>query len=157
MKKVICVIFTFCIMCSLAGCADFFGGTLFLFFTAANDDRANKETIVAFVCEQEDELLQAIEDRDFSAFEHKGFIQDISVGNAVVEFSCGGMGIGSATSYVGFYYTPDNDVSAVWCAPSSSALLIPSGNGFAWQEPNGDNRFYAEKICENFYYYEASF
>lgn len=157
MKKVICVIFTFCIMCSLAGCADSFGGTLFLFFTAANDDRANKETIVAFVCEQEDELLQAIEDRDFSAFEHKGFIQDISVGNAVVEFSCGGMGIGSATSYVGFYYTPDNDVSAVWCAPSSSALLIPSGNGFAWQEPNGDNRFYAEKICENFYYYEASF
>ena len=157
MKKVICVILAFCMMCSFAGCADFLGGSLFLIFAAANDDRADKETIAAFVCEQEDALLQGIENRDFSAFEQKGFIKDIAIDKGVVEFSCGGMGMGSATSYVGFYYTPDNDISAVWCAPSSPDLLTPSGKGFAWQEPNGDNRFYAEKICENFYYYEASF
>ena len=87
MKKVICVILAFCMMCSFAGCADFLGGSLFLIFAAANDDRADKETIAAFVCEQEDALLQGIENRDFSAFEGKGFIKDIAVDNGVVEFS----------------------------------------------------------------------
>ena len=74
-----------------------------------------------------------------------------------MDFSCGGVGIGSATTYVGFYYTPDHNISAVWCAPSSPDSMTPLGNGYEWQEPNGDNRYYTEHICGNFYYYEASF
>ena len=31
------------------------------------------------------------------------------------------------------------------------------GSGFEWREANGDNRYYVEHICGNFYYYEASF
>ena len=104
-----------------------------------------------------DELLKAIENGDFSAFENKGFIKDIDPDEVVVDFSCGGAGVGSGTSYVGFYYTTDNDMTAVWCAPSSASLLTPSGNGFEWQESNGDNWYYTEHICGNFYYYEASF
>ena len=82
---------------------------------------------------------------------------DIDADDTVVDFSCGGAGIGSSTSYVGFYYTLDNDMTAVWCAPSFASLLMASGNGFEWHEPNGDNRYYTEHICGNFYYYEASF
>ena len=39
----------------------------------------------------------------------------------------------------------------------SGGKLAPSGNGFEWQEANGDNWYYTEHICGNFYYYEASF
>jgi hypothetical protein len=97
------------------------------------------------------------EDKDFSDYENKGFIKKIDCDIHVVDFSCGGAGVGSGTSYVGFFYTADDDMAAVWCAPYSEASLEPSGSGFAWQEENGDNRYYTEHICGHFYYYEASF
>ena len=92
-----------------------------------------------------------------AAFENQGFIKQIEDDDEAVDFSCGGAGVGSGTSYVGFYYTPDNDMTAVWCAPSSSLMLVPCGDGYEWWEPNGDNHYYTEHICGNFYYYEASF
>ena len=157
MKKIICMLLVLCMLLPLAGCSDVLGGAFFLFLAATSDDSADKDEIIEFVCEKEDELLKAIEDGDFSAFENKGFIKDIDADETVVDFSCGGAGIGSGTSYVGFYYTPNNDMTAVWCAPSSSGSLTPSENGFEWREPNGDNRYYTEHICGNFFYYEASF
>ena len=157
MKKIICMLLVLCMLLPLAGCSDVLGGAFFLFLVATSDDSADKDEIIEFVCEKEDELLKAIEDGDFSAFENKGFIKDIDADETVVDFSCGGAGIGSGTSYVGFYYTPNNDMTAVWCAPSSSGSLTPSKNGFEWRESNGDNWYYTEHICGNFSYYEASF
>ena len=157
MKKIICMFLVLCMLLPLAGCSDVLGGAFFLFLGATSDDSADKDEIIEFVCEKEDELLKAIEDGDFSAFENKGFIKDIDADETVVDFSCGGAGIGSGTSYVGFYYTPNNDMTAVWCAPSSSSSLTPSKNGFEWRESNGDNWYYTEHICGNFFYYEASF
>ncbi len=150
MKKMICGLLVLCMLFSLVGCSDSLGGALFLFLAATGDDSAAKEEIFEFVCEEEEALLQAIEKGDFSAFENKGFIKSIDADEATVEFYCGGAGVGSATSEVGFFYTADNDMTAVWCAP-------PSGNGFEWHEPNGDNWYYVEHICGNFYYYVASF
>ena len=138
MKKIICTLLIICSLFSLVGCS-------------------TQKAITKFVQEKEAELLEAVETKDFSALEYNGFIKDVKVTASVVEFSCGGSGIGSATSYVGFYYTPDNDMTALWCAPSSADSLTPSGNGFAWKEPHGDNRYYTEHICGNFYYYKASF
>ena len=157
MKKLLCVFLVICMLFSLAGCSDVLGGAFFLLLTATSDDSADKDDVFEFVCEEEEALLKAIEDGDFSAFENKGFIKSIDADTNVVDFSCGGAGVGSGTSYVGFYYTADNDMTAVWCAPSSASSLIPSGNGFEWQETNGDNWYYTEHICGNFYYYEASF
>ena len=158
MKKLICVFLVICMLFSLTGCAEkVLGSAVFLFLVATSDDSADKNDVFEFVSDNEEELLKAIENGDFSAFENKGFIKDIDPDEAVVNFSCGGAGVGSGTSYVGFYYTTDNDMTAVWCAPSSASLLTPSGNGFEWQESNGDNWYYTEHICGNFYYYEASF
>ena len=155
MKKIICMLLVLCMLLPLAGCSDVLGGAFFVFLVATSDDSADKDEIIEFVCEKEDELLKAIENGDFSAFENKGFIKDIDADETVVDFSCGGAGIGSGTSYVGFYYTPNNDMTAVWCAPSSSGSLTPSKNGFEWRESNGDNWYYTEHICGNFFYYEA--
>ena len=157
LKKGFALLLAVIMVFSLSGCSDILGGAFFLFLVATGDDRADKDEVFDFVSENEEELLKAIEAGDLSAFENQGFIKDIDPDETVVDFSCGGAGVGSGTSYVGFYYTSENDMAAVWCAPSSASSLIPSGNGFEWQEANGDNRYYTEHICGNFYYYEASF
>lgn len=157
MKKLLCVCVAIMLTFSLTACSDLLGGAYFLYLIVSGDDSADRDAIFEFVCENEEELLKAIQDSDFSAFENQGFIKEIDADEAVVDFSCGGAGVGSGTSYVGFYYSPENDMAAVWCAPPSASALTPSGNGFVWQEPNGDNRYYTEHICGDFYYYEASF
>ena len=154
MKKIISLLLTLCLVVSLPGLLT---GAMFMIFAAVSDDRASKKEVFEFVRKQEDELLEAIKSGDFSDFENQGLIKDINPDSQVVEFYCGGAGFGSGTSYVGFYYSPDDNMSAVWCAPPSDSSLIPSGDGFRWQEPNGDNQYYTEHICGNFYYYEASF
>ena len=117
----------------------------------------DKDEVFEFVWEKDEELLKAIENEDFSAFENKSFIKNIDADEAIVDFSCAGAGNGSGTSYVGFYYSPNDDMTAVWCASYFADALMPSGNGFEWQEQNGDTRYYTEHICGHFYYYEASF
>lgn len=156
-KKGLSLLLVVIMLSSLSGCSEILGGAFFLLLVATGDDGADKDEVFEFVCEHEEELLQAIEDGDFSSFENQGFIKDIDADDTVVDFSCGGAGIGSGTSYVGFYYTPDDDMTAVWCAPSSISAMTASGDGYEWREPNGDNRYYTEHICGNFYYYEASF
>ena len=138
-------------------CVSFILAMILIFFVITRDDRASQSAVMSFVNAHQDALVQAIEAREFSDFENKGIIKDIRFSGRTVEFSCGGAGIGSGAAYVGFYYTPKNDMTALWCAPSSAGAFKPSGNGFAWQEPHGDNRYYTEHICGHFYYYEASF
>ena len=157
LKKGLALLLAVIMAFSLSGCSDILGGAFFLFLVITGDDSADKDEVFDFVRENEEELLKAIEAGDFSAFENQGFIKDIDPDETVVDFYCGGAGVGPNTSYVGFFYTPDNDMTAVWCAPLSASGLIPSGNGFEWQEANGDNRYYTEHICGNFYYYAASF
>lgn len=155
-KKTFCLLLAVLLLFSLSGCREILAGGLFLLFAFTSDDRADKSDIFEFVSENEAALLEAIETGDFSAFENQGFIGRIDADEAVVDFSCGGAGLGSGTAYAGFFYTPEQDMSAVWCAPSSG-LLVPAGNGYEWTEPGGDNRYYTEHICGNFYYYTASF
>lgn len=157
MKRILGVLLVLCMLFSMAGCEKTLGSASFLFLVITDDDSADKEDIFEFVRENEEALLKAMEAGNFSAFENKGFLKDINMSKTVVDFSCGGAGVGSSTSYVGFYYTPANDMTAVWCAPPHPGSLLPSGKGFLWQEPDGDNRYYTEHICGNFYYYEASF
>lgn len=157
MKKGLCLLLAAALLVSLCGCSDIVGSALLFFFAAANDDRATKAEIIAFVQEQEDALLQAVESGDYAAFADGELIRDIEQDQEIVDFFCGGAGIGSNTSYVGFYYTSTHDMTALWCAPGDSSALVASGNGYEWQEPAGDNRYYTEHICGNFYYYEADF
>ena len=118
------------------------------------DDRAGKTEIFVFVQTHENALLQAIEHEDFSSLENRDVVKSIYPDEQCVDFSCGGAGFGPATSYVGFFYTPEHDMGAVWCG-CDAALLVPCGVGFEHRE--GDNRYYVEHICGNFYYYEASY
>lgn len=98
-----------------------------LYYIVSNfDDSAEKEDVFNFVCENEKELLKAIENEDYSEFENQSMIKNINPDETAVYFYCGGAGFGPSTFYVGFFYTPDNDMFAVWCAPSPSDPLAPS-------------------------------
>ena len=158
MKKLLCVFLCGILMFSLPGCSieEAFGSAVFLFLAATGDDRAEKEDIFTFVTENRDDLLRCIEENDHSAFERHKIIQSITVNTDHVDYDCGGAGVGSGTSYRGFFYSSKGDMTAPWCI-QTGAKLTASGAGFEWQESSGDNWYYVEMICEGFYYYEASF
>lgn len=156
-KKGLCLLTAVILLFSLAGCSDWVGGAVFMWLIATGDDRVSKEEILSFVRENEEALLEAVESGDYSDFENRGFIQGIDEGGTAVDFYCGGVGIAPSSTYVGFFYTEENDPAAIWCAPGSADMLTPSGNGLSWRETNGDNRYYTEHICGNFYYYESSY
>ena len=161
-KKLLCMLLALVMIFSLSGCVcmldEAVSSAVFLFLCATDSgDYADKEDIISFVCENEEALRSAIESNDYSDFENKGVVGDISFDYNGVEFSCGGAGMGAETFYTGFFYTSSNDMTAVWCAPSSADFLEESGDGYEWKEQQGDNRYYTQKICKNFYYYEAEY
>lgn len=160
MKKTLCVLLVIAVAVCLMNSRiveQAVGSAVFLFLSLTSDDSEDRAEIIAFVLDHHDELMTCIQDNDFSVFENHKFIKEINPKKDVVDFYCGGAGIGSATSYCGFYYTPENDIYSIWCAPGKNAAMAASGDGFLWEEKNGDNRYYTEQICDCFYYYEASF
>ena len=72
-----------------------------------------------------------------------------------MEFYCGGSGLVPSSSYYGFYYSPDDLPLAVDVTLTEN--LGPEGDGFGWGEPDGDNRYYTERIMKNWYYYESHY
>lgn len=156
MKKALCLLLVLLMLLSFTGCSDLFGAYLFCAMIATGDDRAEKEEILSFVTEHEEELLQAIEDGSFSDYENKAPVISVSTYNSVVTFYCGGVGIAPASTYVGFFYTPQDDITAAY-PHASQEDFIPFEDGFLWKEESGDNLLYAEKICDCFYYYEETY
>lgn len=124
------------------------------------DGRADKDMIFRLVTDNQQLLLNCIEKNNFDELNwslSSLSIREVDVNEDHVDFSCGGAGFGSQTAYRGFFYTENDDMYAVWCAPPNDQLLSADGAGYTWTEENGDNTYYVEKICDNFYYYDASF
>lgn len=134
----------------------------FLLLLDGCEDRAAKEDILSFVLEKEESILNCIETGDYTALEGQKPIVEISADDDCTDFYCGGSGFASGSMYVGFFYTKEDDMKAIWCAPSlPEHTLTPCDNGYIWKEvwtdEGGDNTYYVEKIVENIFYYEACF
>ncbi len=71
---------------------------------------------------------------------------------AFVEFTCGGWGLGSSTSYYGVYYSP----SGPQPFQGAEVELASQNGGYAWQG-EGDNRGFTRPLGGDFYYFEAHF
>ena len=124
---------------------------------ALNDSLSKKE-ILALVEENSALVLQDIEKNEFSETLLIEGIKEISPVEDVIDFYCGGAGMGPATSYYGFYYTAEDVPAAIFCGTSlgSKELLAQDGKGFS-VSAEGDDHYYTEKILDHFYYYEAHF
>lgn len=140
MKKVIVVLLAVCTVIFL------FSGT-----------RSDRERITGYVEAHEEMLISCIQSGDYASAERSILIREVNVEEDHVDFRCGASGFASQTSYRGFFYSEHDDMYAVWCAPPEGGQLIREGDGFFWEETEGDNRYYVEKICGHFYYYEGSF
>ncbi len=132
---------------------------LVIWFANMIDDSLSKKEIFELVNENYDIILNNISENDFSDTEKIEGIQEIYDKTQVVDFYCGGTGIGSATNYYGFYYSNDNNPKAIFAGTiiSDSPNFHIEKNGFCIENSNDDNSYYTEKIRDNLYYYEAHF
>ena len=84
----------------------------------------------------------------------------------IFEFDCGGKGMGSQTSYWGFYYVASehslNPNELIQNADRGilgyqHIDFVAEDNGWIWREEGGDNIVYIENITGNFYYWLEEF
>ncbi len=118
----------------------------------------DKNEIFELVNENQIEITNAIQNNNFEDIEKIKGIEDVTETENYIDFYCGGKGIGAATSYYGFYFSEDNaiDVKENIEYPKGE-ILKQDGRGYSWDEPDGDNRFYVEKIIDGFFYYESHY
>ena len=125
-------------------------------FAGSVSDALSQDQIVSLVQDHHDFLLQCITDNDPERAKEVAGIQSVSIEkNHYAAFDCGGHGLIPSSSYYGFYYSPKDIPLAVDVTRSEN--LVPQGDGFGWEEPDGDNRYYTERIMENWYYYESHY
>lgn len=74
--------------------------------------------------------------------------------HSMVEFLISGSGLGSATSYYGCYYSPD-DVPLAF--QNMDVTLTQCGHDSWKWSGKGDNRGKTMKIMDHWYYFEATF
>lgn len=147
------------IVCKTAN-EGFYDRLVYVMFAAAmaggNSDALSKDQIFSLVQDHHDFLLRCITDNDSDRAKEVTGIQSVRIEKDVyVEFYCGGSGLVPSSSYYGFYYSPDDLPLAVDVTLTEN--LRPVGDGFGWEEPDGDNRYYTERIMANWYYYESHY
>ena len=70
-----------------------------------------------------------------------------------VEFQMGGAGFGPSTSYWGVMFSKGGPLGFQGVAQDHA----PDGNGWFWEEPDGDNWSRITQLDENWYLYEMHF
>lgn len=133
-------------------------GLPFIVLVADIMNAPTKQEIVDLVNEDYTVILDDIKNNNFDNTEKLERIESISQKENYIDLYCGGAGIGSATSYYGFYYSENDSIDDMQNInyPAGEELK-PDGSGYSWNEMDGDNRFYVEKIMDNFYYYESHY
>ena len=118
----------------------------------------DKNEIIELINKNQIEISDAIKNNNFENIEKIKGIEGITVEENYIDFDCGGKGVGSATSYYGFYYSEDNAINVKENIEyPKGETLQQDGKGYSWNEPDGDNRFYVEKIIDGFFYYESHY
>lgn len=73
----------------------------------------------------------------------------------MAEFETGAFGLAPSSAYWGFYYSPEDIPLPVM--GTAEMDYAPSGGGWRWEEPEGDNWAYTERLAEGWYWYEMHF
>lgn len=117
----------------------------------------NKPAIVKLFYDHKDAIISAVDSESFDEIENIRGIQSIYESDEYIDFSCGGSGFGSNTYYYGFFYSPEDSLTAWNGGACPADELYEYENGYKYQQTDGDNEYYVEKIGEHFFYYEAHF
>lgn len=128
-------------------------------FTSCQFSRelTQQTSIVALFQKNQDLFRASVQQEDYTVVEEIPGIQNVyCYDNGVVDFYCGGKGFGPSTSYYGFFYSATDDPASWEKGVCQADELEPCGNGYLWQQKNGDN-WYVEEIGTHFFYYAAGF
>lgn len=90
----------------------------------------------------------------FGYGEYNEWIVSLDTKTGMVQFDTVGFGIVPSSSHWGFYYSPEDKPLGF---DGTDVEFKESGKGWLWQEENGDNRNYTEKITDNWYWFKMEF
>ena len=131
-----------------------------LLFTSCqfSHELTKQESVVALFQKNTDLFQSSVQCNDYTVVKKIPGIQDVYASDhGVVEFSCGGKGFGPSTFYCGFFYFPDDRLTAWNGGICPQDELEPCGKGYLWRQQEGDNWYYVEQIGTHFFYYSAGF
>jgi len=112
------------------------------------------------VTQNQEELQQIAEDtldgnaQDYKSSKNDGVFTSEN-GYRIVQFYLTGFGLGSATSYTGFIYSPDD--RPVCYQNMDFELQQLDDETWEWEEDGSDNGGTVKKIADKWYYYKAWF
>ena len=91
---------------------------------------------------------------DVAGWDELEDVREVSNYNGgIIKFMCVAEGIVTSSVEAGFYYSPDDTPAYVGWFPNIK--LAEDGDGWSWSDGT-DNRYFTQRICENFYYYTQS-
>ncbi len=160
MKRIIPLLLVLCFL--LSGCAE----TWFLLSLIAENTEPSREEIFAYVLKNreyleillDEELPEDYEASKAFAQEHlseESIVESISPETStVVDFSCGGTGNVTNSTYTGFYYSGDD---TPYPMVFDTQTLVETAPGvYHWENENGSHITHSERICENWFYYHVT-
>jgi len=118
-----------------------------------------KPTVINYVLRNSEELVQyaesVIENNSYnSTAEYNGWDVSYWAESNMVEFLVKGSGFGSATTYEGFYYSPNDKPIGF---QGTDVDFTKENTGWRWKDGNGDNWNYTEKIIDRWYWFKVGF
>lgn len=129
-----------------------------LMFSACVNRPTNKEQVLAIFEDQKELICEKIADHiagdEVEWNDLDGVIQVYTYPGGVIEFRCISYGLLNASVDTGFYYSPDDEPDGKnvgWL----HGKLTEDGAGYSYSDGT-DNRYYTERMYENFYYYTVA-
>ena len=121
-----------------------------------SDNLTEKSDIISLYQKNYEIFWCAAENEDYRTVAKIKGVQKVLIRDTYIDIQCGGAGFGPSTHYYGIFYSADDNLCAIDVAGPRDKL-VEQGNGYFYQEENGDNRYYVEPLGNHFYYYEAHF
>lgn len=108
------------------------------------------------VPKQRGRFIEASTSGDYTELEKLRGVQKVIVWDEYVDIQCGGSGFGPSTHYYGIFYSETDNLCAIDVSGPRDELM-PDGNGYRYNQHDGDNEYYVEPLGNHFFYYEAHF
>lgn len=115
-----------------------------------------KASIISLYRENETLFTEAASSGDFSTVATLNGVESVYHGQDYVSIFCRGTGFASNSCYFGLYYSATDNLCAQYGSLPADELA-PAGNGYRYQQPDGDNTYYVEPLGNHYFYYEETY
>lgn len=149
MKKQKAVIAAICILCAIVAAG--------FLYASVRQTRGTKAGIIEYVQANQEALDQfagGLMENLSGDNEYNGWQATCYQDARMVEFITKGTGIGSSTTYEGFYYSEDDRPIGF---QGTEIDFVQDDTGWSWEEENGDNRERTERISARWYWFQMNF